>query len=121
MIYVLSIDWLSVFCIYAGQGDAWTPVDSAEFSYFKEDFGTRSFSRFHRARIANEEGGWDEFAEIQSVPYSAILPPYAIIVRFTNRTLYMPNFWDIAFKFLERRNSTIFRRGCGRDHIKTKK
>lgn len=112
MIYVLSIDWLSVFCIYAGKGDEWTPVDSEQFSYKKEDFGTRSFSRFHRARIANAEGGWDEFAEIQSIPYSSILPPYAIIVRFTNRTLYMPNFWEIAFSFLEQNRIEI--RGISR-------
>lgn len=101
MIYVLSIDWLSVFCIYAGiDGDEWTPVETTEFSYKKEDFGTRCFSRFHRARIKNAEGGWDEFAEIQSVPYSRILPPYAIIVRFVNRVLYMPDFWEVATRFL---------------------
>lgn len=100
MIYVLSIDWLSVFCIYAGNGDVWQPVRSAEFDYMRESFGTRCFSVFHRARIANDEGGWDEFAEIQSVPYSSILPPYAIIIRFVNRVLYMPDFWDVAARFL---------------------
>lgn len=101
MTYVLSIDWLSVFCVFAGNGDEWKPVETDDFSYKKEDFGTRCFSRFHRARVRNAEGGWDEFAEIQSVPYSSILPPYAIIVRFTNRTLYMPDFWETAFRFLE--------------------
>lgn len=100
MIYVLSIDWLSVFCIYNGEGDTWHPVIGDGFDYKKEDFGTRCFSSFHRVRIANEEGGWDEFAEVQSVPYSSILPPYAIIVRFVNRVLYMPNFWDVAQRFL---------------------
>ena len=100
MIYVLSIDWLSVFCIFAGNGDTWEPSDSAEFSYKKEDFGTRCFSRFHRVRIANNEGGWDEFAEVQSIPYSSILPPYAIIIRFVNRVLYMPDFWEVATRFL---------------------
>lgn len=100
MIYVLSIDWLSLFCVYSGDGDIWTPTDSAEFSYKREDFGTRSFSVFHRCRIANAEGGWDEFAEIQSVPYSTILPPYAIIVRFVNRVLYMPDFWELADRWL---------------------
>ena len=68
MIYVLSIDWLSVFCIYAGNGDEWQPIRNQEFDYKRESFGTRCFSVFHRARIANSEGGWDEFAEIQSVP-----------------------------------------------------
>lgn len=100
MTYVLSIDWLSVICIYAGRGDIWEPVDTETFSYKKEDFGTRCFSRFHRARIKNAEGGWDEFAEIQSVPYSSILPAYAIIIRFVNRVLYMPDFWEVASRFL---------------------
>lgn len=100
MIYVLSIDWLSVFCIYAGTGNTWVPTDGDGFSFKKEDFGTRCFSSFHRVRIANDEGGWDEFAEVQSVPYSSILPPYAIIIRFVNRVLYMPDFWTLAQRFL---------------------
>lgn len=100
MIYVLSIDWLSVFCIYAGEGDIWTPVEDPQFAYKKEDFGTRCFSRFHRVRIANSEGGWDEFAEVQSIPYSSILPAYAIIVRFVNRVLYTPDFWESTSRFL---------------------
>lgn len=100
MIYVLSIDWLSVFCVYAGDGDVWSPAVDPLFSYKKEDFGTRCFSRFHRVRIANSDGGWDEFAEVQSVPYSSILPPYAIIIRFVNRILYAANFWDLVSRFL---------------------
>lgn len=100
MIYVLSVDWLSVFCIFAGEGDEWMPVMSDEFDYKREPFGTRCFSVFHRVRIANPEGGWDEFAEVQSVPYSRILPPYAVIVRFVNRVLYMPDFWAVAGRFL---------------------
>lgn len=104
MTYVLSIDWLSIFCIYAGVGDTWSPVDCAEFSYKREDFGTRCFSVFHRVRVANEEGGVDEFAEVQSVPYSSILPPYAIIIRFVNRTLYMPDFYERADRFMKLNN-----------------
>lgn len=99
MLYVLSIDWLSVYGIYAGNGDVWEPVPDRDFSYKLESFGTRSFSRFHRVRLANKEGGFDEFAEVQSVPYSSILPPYAIIVRFVNRFLYSPDFWKLANDF----------------------
>lgn len=101
MIYVLSIDWLSVFCIFNGVDDTWEPVSDPKFSYKRENFGTRCFSTFHRVRIANNEGGWDEFAEVQSVPYSSILPPYAIIIRFVNRMLYAANFWELANRFLE--------------------
>ena len=115
MIYVLSIDWLSVFCVYNGEGDTWQPVESAKFSYLREDFGTRCFSVFHRVRIANTTGGWDEYAEVQSVPYSSILPPYAIIIRFVNRSLYMPNFWELANEFLSLNNIEI--RGISRIDI----
>ena len=115
MTYVLSIDWLSIFCIFAGDGDTWTPVESPRFSYKKEDFGTRCFSQFHRVRVPNAEGGTDEFAEVQSVPYSSILPPYAIIVRFVNRILYTPNFWELATDFL--RTNNIECRGISRIDI----
>ena len=100
MIYVLSIDWLSVYGVYDGVGNTWTPVDDTMFAYKRENFGTRCFSVFHRVRIINDEGGWDEFAEVQSVPYSSILPPYAMIIRFVNRVLYMPNFWELVERFL---------------------
>lgn len=101
MLYTLSIDWLSVYGIFAGDGDIWHPVETDEFTYKLEQFGTRCFSVFHRVRIANSEGGWDEFAEVQSVPYSSILPPYAIIIRFVNRVLYLPEFWALVDKFLQ--------------------
>lgn len=115
MIYVLSIDWLSIFCVYAGEGNYWEPVQCSGFDYKKEDFGTRSFSTFHRVRIANSEGGWDEFAEVQSSPYSAILPPFAIIIRFVNRVLYMPDFWSVAMRFLDANHIQV--RGISRIDI----
>lgn len=115
MIYVLSVDWLSVFCIFAGEGDTWHPVESDKYSFKREDFGTRCFSTFRRARMKNDEGGWDEFAEIQSVPYSSILPPYAIIIRFVNRALYMPDFWSVVTDFLKLQNIEI--RGISRIDI----
>lgn len=99
MIYSLSIDWLTIFCIYMGDG-AFQPLDTEDFLYKHESFGTRCFSHFCRARIKNEEGGWDEFAELQSEPYSNILPEYAVMVRFNNRTLYLPDFWEKADSFL---------------------
>lgn len=99
MIYTISIDWLSIFCLYMGEGE-WEPSDSADFSYKRETFGTRCFSRFVRVRVPNVEGGTDEFAEIQATPYSSILPVGAIIIRFVNRALYLPDFWEMADKLL---------------------
>lgn len=103
MIYALSIDWLTVFAMYMGT-DEWSPRDTDEYSYKKESFGTRCFSRFYRARRRNDEGGWDEYAEVQASPYSSILPEYAIMVRFVNRTLYTPDFWETADRFMVENN-----------------
>lgn len=99
MNYALSIDWLSIFCMYMGDGD-WEPQDGKLFAYKRESFGTRCFSRFYRVRMRNVEGGWDEFAEVQATPYSSILPAYAMIIRFVNRVLYTPDFWELAEQFL---------------------
>lgn len=99
MTYALSIDWLSIFCMYMGDGH-WQPQDNGFFSYKMESFGTRCFSRFFRVRMPNAEGGTDEFAEIQTTPYSSILPEYAVIVRFVNRALYLPDFWELADRLL---------------------
>lgn len=100
MIYALSIDWLSIYCMYACE-DTWSPVNTDMFTYKKETFGTRVFSEFYRVSTPNNEGGMDEFAEVQAKPYSLkILPAYAVIVRFVNRTLYLPNFWELADRFL---------------------
>lgn len=115
MIYTLSIDWLSIFCVYNGDGDIWSPAKLEGYDYKREDFGTRCFSAFHRIRIANDEGGWDEYAEVQSVPYSSILPPYAIIIRFVNRQLYAPDFWERANNWLAANN--IEPRGISRIDI----
>lgn len=96
MKYTIAIDWLTIFCIFHGDGE-WEPRETANFSYKQENFGTRCFSRFFRVRVPNEEGGVDEFAEIQATPHEGnVLPSYAVMVRFVNRTLYLPDFWERA-------------------------
>lgn len=100
MIYTIAIDWLAISCIYMG-ADEWCPRDTDAFSYKMESFGTRQFSRFYRARRPNEENGIDEFAEVQATPYSPVIPAYVVIVRFVNRFLYHPNFWELAAQFLQ--------------------
>ena len=103
MIYALSIDWLSLFCLNMNPEEYLprTKPGRATFDYKREAFGTRCFSVFYRVRIANADGGWDEFAEVQTKPYSSILPEYAVIVRFCNRTLYLPDFWELAEEFMQ--------------------
>ena len=130
MIYTLAIDWLSVHCYYLlplepkpmdldelpplptspspnrGENE-WEPVTGSgelyepyPWEYRLMDYGTRQFARLHKVLIPNAQGGWDEFAEVQSHPHSGILKKESVIVRFVNRTLYMPDFWELANRFL---------------------
>lgn len=110
MLYVLSIDWLSLHC--HANTDDFSPrprrqenlLDSADFRnwrWTKADYGTRQFARLYFVSMPNAAGGYDDFAEVQACPYSGILNPYSVIVRFVNRVLYLPDFWDLALHFLE--------------------
>lgn len=114
MIYTLSIDWLSVHCLYTELG-TWEPKESEggdafgayPWRYKLADYGTRQFAQLYFVRMPNAEGGWDDFAEVQCAPYSGILKHNSVIVRFTNRTLYMPDFWELANRFLNENHFTF--------------
>lgn len=104
---MLSIDWLALYCLHMGDG-AWEPSEpdgtllgAYPWRYKLADYGTRQFSRLHFVSMPNAEGGWDDFAEVQSVPYAHILHLNAIIIRFVNRALYLQDFWTLAGRFLE--------------------
>ena len=107
MIYALSIDWLAVYCIFTGE-DRWTGAtsstgnifDNYPWGYRAEDFGTRHFKRLVRVHVPNEEGGFDDYAEVQIEPHSKVIDQRGVIVRFVNRQLYKPDFWDLATRFL---------------------
>lgn len=107
MRYVISIDWLSLYCINE-QGGEWVGISGSSgtigaaypWRYTREEYGTRQFKHLTRVAMPNEQGGWDEFAEVQSEPCSGILNKHAIIVRFVNRALYKPDFWQLAEIFL---------------------
>lgn len=120
MIYVISIDWLAIHCHFAPalkplvsddtdrqeQPQTWSPEDTPSgkdlfagtfiWRYRQERFATRQFSELWRVSTPNVEGGWDEFAEIQAHPFSGILNRNSVIVRFVNRALYLPDFWERA-------------------------
>lgn len=107
MIYAISIDWLAVYCIYHGE-ERWTGATPASntlfdcypWGYRSEDYGTRHFKRLVRVHIPNEEGGYDDYAEVQIEPHSRVIDDRGVIVRFVNRQLYKPDFWDLATRFL---------------------
>lgn len=128
MIYTISVDWLAVHCHYCPPPPEvneelcdddprfprydWEPQDTPTdmereltdtpfiFRYKLAQYGTRQFSRLHLVSMPNDEGGWDDFAEVQSKPHAHILNAASVIVRFVNRALYMHDFWERANCFL---------------------
>lgn len=122
MIYCISIDWLALYCVNIDRRTSpsaplaresapyWVPaMDAGEYRlgskypwrYKLEPYGTRQFSRLYKIAMPNEEGGYDDFAEVQCKPYSAIIEKNAAIVRFNNRVLYRPDFWELVDRFLD--------------------
>lgn len=108
MRYVVAIDWLSLFCEYKQASAAWvgatsggsTLFDIGPWRYKVEDYGTRHYRHLCRVSYPNEQHGYDDFAEVQYEPCSAIIGVRSVIVRFVNRVLYRPDFWELAEKFL---------------------
>lgn len=136
MIYTISIDWLALHCHYCPpvksadlQEDfadprfpveQWQPHDtpteerdllnaanSFVFRYELAKYATRQFSQLWMVTTPNDEGGWDDFAEVQARPYSGILNTASVIVRFVNRVLYMPDLWARVEDFLSQ-NDFVF-------------
>lgn len=110
MTYVLSIDWLALYCLHMDVG-AWQPSKSDgsllgayPWRYKLADYGTRQFKQLYFVSMPNPEGGFDDFAEVQACPYAHILKSNAIIIRFVNRALYTPDFWELANRFLSDNN-----------------
>lgn len=118
MTYTICVDWLAIYCLWCpppktnsleNRSGRWSPPLPSKqdklggkypFVYKLQPYGTRQYSQFWKVSKPNEEGGFDEFAEIQCVPYSPQLNKDGVIVRFTNRTLYLPDFWDLVDIFL---------------------
>lgn len=108
MRYVVSIDWLALFCEYKESSATWvgatsggsTLFDIAPWRYKIEDYGTRHYKHLCRVSYPNESHGYDDFAEVQYEPCSNIIGAKSVIVRFVNRMLYRPDFWELATRFL---------------------
>lgn len=108
MRYVVAIDWLSLYCVYKQESAAWggatsggsTLFDIGPWRYKIEDYGTRHYKHLCRVSYPNEQHGYDDFAEVQYNPCSAIIDVNSVIVRFVNRVLYRNDFWELAEKFL---------------------
>lgn len=115
MRYVISIDWLAIYCTMECNSESWQGVsgnagtigDAYPWRYKREDFGTRQFKHLTRVSVPNEQRGWDDFAEVQSAPYSRILDPRACIVRIVNRQLYKRDLWEKLDMFLQDNGMTF--------------
>lgn len=112
MVYCISVDWLALYCYYPTASGDWQPVtgkadtiDAAyPWRYRVADYGTRQYKMLTFVDMPNEQGGYDEFAEVQSHPCSGVINARSVIVRFNNRVLYRPDMWDLVDVFLRDNN-----------------
>lgn len=109
MKYTIGIDWLSLFCLYKEPSETWTGVtrtaDTLDacypWAYRKEPYGTRQYKGLMTVSMPNEQGGFDDFAQVQyGTPTGSVLNPCSVIVKFDNRVLYRRDFWELADRFL---------------------
>lgn len=91
MRYVVSVDWLSLYC----KGSIL--ADSGFFDFVREQGGTAQFAeRWTVYDRVTREG----FADIQMRPYSKIIPSDAVIVKIKNKVLYREGWWHDVLHFL---------------------
>lgn len=100
MMYTLSIDWLSFFCInkkVTGEGfEVFKDLPQHPYyEYTKQPYGTRQFANLYFV-YANKE----KIAEVQAKPHSEILAAGSVIVKFDNAVLYNNMWKPIIEEFL---------------------
>lgn len=102
MCYGISIDWLSLLCDAADGSfvpkatSSYTSGRVRDWHYEKMAYGTRQFAELWKVSINKEE-----ICEVQTKPYSSILKPYQVIVKFSNRLLYCSSLWWEVESFCE--------------------
>lgn len=87
---IISIDWLQLYC------KSTRVVASSQYEFRLQGFQTKQFRTLYEVYYRGEE-----FASIQAVPVSKIIPADCVIVKFKNRQLYGSNVIDIVCSFLD--------------------
>lgn len=100
MMYTLSIDWLSFFCLNKKCHDGGFEIlkdlpQNPYYDYVKQPYGTRQFAHLYFVYMNKEK-----IAEVQSKPHSDILAAGSVIVKFDNAVLYNGLWQTIITDFL---------------------
>lgn len=88
---MITLDWLQIYC----NGSKFTP--GGDFVIKEEPYQTKLFKKIHKVYLWEEE-----FCTCTSVPTSNVLPPSAMIVKFSNRQLYGAMFKELFELFMFR-------------------
>lgn len=99
MNYALSIDWLSFFCT-SQNGEIDLSCDV--YTYEKQERGTRSFAELIHVSHCGEL-----LCYVQQKPYSGIMAPRSMIVKFDNRRLYEAGLWTRIERFFMLHNIVV--------------
>lgn len=87
---IISIDWLQLYC------KSTNVIACSKYEFRLANFQTKQFRTLYEVYYRNEE-----FASIQAVPVSQIIPADCVIVKFKNRQLYGSNIIDNVRIFLD--------------------
>lgn len=85
--YVISVDWLQLYCHINSQFEIGEHIVGA-FKLDVQAKHTRFYSRFAIASLITENGSYIEFAEILFSPNSKVLDPRSAHVKVYNEQLY---------------------------------
>lgn len=109
MKYVISIDWLQLWCSIPGgfhpigkEIEENTIFSPLSYGYHKENHGTRQFRELWTISYKGAE-----LANLQAVPCSGIFKSDVICVKFANRVLYQQDCWYLIDKFLLDHNCKV--------------
>ena len=99
MIYLLSFDWLALYCTRPHQLEM--PLNSANYTAKLAEFNTRHYK--HLYYIYKDK---EPIAELQIHPHSKVLDENGCIIKFCNRLLYSVNLFPTIDSILQHYNLT---------------
>lgn len=98
--YVISIDWLSVFCHNAN--NSWFSLTGPNNNYDirKLEYNSRQFSQLYE--VFDRSG--QPFAVISTTPFSPVINKNASLIKLDNRVLYCANCVSRLLEFMQAYN-----------------
>lgn len=94
---VISIDWLSLFCVCpAGHFGQNQNTILQPWQYKKREYATQMYKEMYDVYLYKRK-----ICEVQCEPRNGLMRSDSVLVKFENRLLYCKDLWDIVGQFLD--------------------